>query len=340
MPVDPPVTDQLTRPLRDLRISVTDRCNLRCGYCMPREVFGPHAVFLPRGELLSFEEIALVTTAAARLGVRKIRVTGGEPLLRRDLPELVAMLAAVPGIDEVALTTNGVLLAELAAPLAAAGLGRVTVSLDALDPDVFRAASDSGVAVERVLEGIEAAQLAGLRPLKLNTVVRRGVNENQILALADHARRTGATIRFIEYMDVGTTNGWRPDEVVPAAEIVARIHEAFPAEPADAPRGSEPAERYRYLDGAGEFGVIASVTRPFCGDCVRARLSPVGELFTCLFAGSGTDLRSVLRGHTATSDALAAAIADTWRRRSDRYSELRGASPAPARRVEMSYIGG
>ena len=331
--------DTLGRPLRDLRISVTDRCNFRCVYCMPREVFGPNHVFLPRAALLTFEEIERLVRVFARHGVRKLRLTGGEPLLRRDLPRLVEMLTAVPGIEDIALTTNGALLARHAGALAGAGLKRVTVSLDSLDDDIFRAMNDADVPVARVLEGIEAAAAAGLAPVKVNMVVKRGLNEASVLDMAERFRGSGHILRLIEYMDVGTTNGWRLDDVVPAAEMVAAIGARWPLEPLDAGYRGEVANRYRYLDGAGEIGVIASVTQPFCRDCTRARLSAEGELFTCLFAARGHDLRTPLRDG-ADDPALDGLIEGIWNRRSDRYSELRSASTPPTRRVEMSHIGG
>jgi GTP 3',8-cyclase len=330
--------DTRRRPLRDLRISVTDRCNFRCVYCMPREVFGRDYAFLPRAELLTFEEIERVARAFAAQGVRKIRLTGGEPLLRRDLEVLVAMLARLPGV-ELTLTTNGVLLPQKARALAEAGLARVTVSLDSLDDDVFRAMNDADVPVERVLAGIEAAQEAGLGPLKVNTVVRRGINEESVLPLARFFRGTDVAVRFIEYMDVGASNGWRLDDVVPAAEIVAAIDAEAPLEPVEPAYRGEVARRYRYRDGSGEIGVIASVTQPFCGDCTRARISADGKVYTCLFAVNGHDLRALLRGG-AGDDELLAAVSAIWTRRDDRYSELRTADTVPLPRVEMSYIGG
>ena len=358
--------DAFGRGLRDLRISVTDRCNFRCPYCMPRDVFGPDFAFLDRKELLSFEEITRVVRAGVRLGVRKLRLTGGEPLLRRDLAELVAMLRAVDGVEDIAMTTNGSLLAQQSDALRAAGLDRVTVSLDSLDPDVFQRMSDTRLPLQRVLDGIEAAQGTGFAVVKINTVVRAGVNDGEIEALAGWARARGLVIRFIEYMDVGSTNGWRRDEVVPSADVVARITRRWPAGPlgegplgdgpairagAPAPgRSTEVAERWRYDDGSGEFGVISSVTSPFCSTCVRARLSAVGELYTCLFATKGTDLRAVLRGG-ADDDELIRVLEGVWGRRRDRYSELRtvatraetgdtGPPRGSGRRVEMSYIGG
>jgi GTP 3',8-cyclase len=331
--------DTLGRPLRDLRISVTDRCNFRCVYCMPKEVFGRDYRFLDRKELLSFEEIHRVARAFAAHGVQKLRLTGGEPLLRRDLERLVAMLARIPGIEDLTLTTNGALLTEKAHALAEAGLGRVTVSLDSLDDEVFRAMNDVDFPVQRVLAGIEAAAAAGLTPIKVNTVVKRGQNDGSILELASHFRGTGHVLRFIEYMDVGHTNGWRLDDVVPAAEIVSTIDSAWPLEPVDPGYRGEVARRYRYRDGAGEIGVIASVTQPFCGDCTRARLSAEGKLYTCLFAVRGHDLRAIVR-NGATDEDLAEAIGRVWRGRTDRYSEIRSERTAGLQKVEMSYIGG
>jgi cyclic pyranopterin phosphate synthase len=333
------VLDTLGRPLRDLRVSVTDRCNFRCVYCMPKEVFGRDHAFLPRTEILSFEEIERVVRAAVRLGVRKVRLTGGEPLVRRGLEALVSMLAAVDGIDDLTLTTNASLLATRAEALAAAGLHRVTVSLDALDDATFTRMNDVGFGVSRVLEGIAAADAAGLGPVKVNTVVRRGLNEHAVLDLAAHFRGTGTAVRFIEYMDVGHSNGWRMDDVVPAAEIVAAIHARWPLEPVDPDYRGEVAQRYRYRDGAGEIGVIGSVTQPFCGDCTRARLTADGQLFTCLFATSGHDLRAVLRSG-ADEARLTDALRAIWVGRSDRYSELRSLDTVELPKVEMSFIGG
>jgi cyclic pyranopterin phosphate synthase len=349
------LTDTRGRGLRDLRISVTDRCNFRCPYCMPREVFGPGFAFLERQELLSFEEIVRVVEAGAELGVSKIRLTGGEPLLRRDLDGLIAMLAAVEGIEDIALTTNGSLLSAHAGRLRQAGLDRVTVSLDSLDDEVFQRMSDTRLPLRRVLDGIAAAQEAGFTTVKVNTVVRRGVNDAEIVDLAGWARDQGVTVRFIEFMDVGSTNGWRRDEVVESAEVVRRITQRWAATPVPAGdpqaesaslaggRSTAVAERWRYDDGHGEFGVISSVSSPFCSTCVRARLSAVGELFTCLFAAKGTDLRAVLRSG-ADHDELRGVLAGLWGRRDDRYSELR-AGLDPNRgdgpdKVEMSYIGG
>jgi cyclic pyranopterin phosphate synthase len=333
-----PVLDTLGRPVRDLRISVTDRCNFRCVYCMPKEVYGRSYRFLERRQLLTFEEIERLSRVFASLGVEKIRLTGGEPLLRRELERLVEMLGAIPGVD-LTLTTNGSLLPQKARVLAEAGLRRVTVSLDSLDDHVFRAMNDVDVPVERVLTGIEAAAAAGLSPVKVNMVVKRGVNEDSVLPMARYFRGSGHILRFIEYMDVGHTNGWRLDDVVSAAEIVATIGAELPLEPIEPNYAGEVARRYRYRDGSGEIGVIASVTEPFCGACTRARLSAEGRLYTCLFATEGHDLRALVRGGASESD-LAEEIGRVWRARADRYSELRSAETADLPKVEMSYIGG
>jgi cyclic pyranopterin phosphate synthase len=328
--------DTFGRPLRDLRISVTDRCNFRCTYCMPKEVYGRDHRFLDRRELLSFEEITRVARTFVTLGTQKLRITGGEPLVRRDLERLIAQLAEL-GV-ELTLTTNASLLAAKAQALADAGLNRITVSLDALDDVTFRALNDVDFPVERVLAGIDAASAAGL-PVKVNAVVKRGVNEDQIVPMAAFFRERGHTLRFIEFMDVGHTNGWRLDDVVPAAEIVAKLDEAFGVEPAEASYRGEVAQRWRYRDGRGEVGVIASVTQPFCGDCTRARISAEGKLFTCLFSVRGSDLRALIRGG-ASDEELAAAVRGIWSARSDRYSDLRSAATAGLEKVEMSYIGG
>lgn len=336
--------DALGRPLRDLRISVTDRCNLRCGYCMPREVFGAGYAFMERAELLSFEEIARLVGTLAKQGVGKVRLTGGEPLLRRGLERLVGMLSAVEGIEDLALTTNGLLLAGRARSLADAGLGRVTVSLDALEADALRAMSDTPIAPGRVLAGIDAAHAAGL-PVKVNMVVRRGFNEHQVLAMAERFRHTPHVLRFIEYMDVGSSNGWRMEEVVPAHEITATIAERWELEPLAPNNAGEVATRYRYRDGGGEIGLIHSVSVPFCGDCARARLSADGQLFTCLFAREGHDLRALVR-EGVEDEELAERLSRIWGARRDRYSALRstptvGESREQTRpKVEMSYIGG
>ena len=339
MPSPITVLDTLGRPMRDLRISVTDRCNFRCTYCMPKEVYGADHAFLPRAEILDFEEIERIVRTSVALGVRKVRLTGGEPLVRRNLETLVRMLAAIPGVDDLTLTTNASLLAAKAQALADAGLHRVTVSLDALDDETFMRMNDVGFPVQRVLDGMAAAQAAGLGPIKINTVIRRGLNEHAILDLAGQFRETDTSVRFIEYMDVGHTNGWRLDDVVPAAEIVARIDARWPLEPVDPGYRGEVAQRYRYRDGAGEIGVISSVTQPFCGDCTRARLSADGRLFTCLFATDGHDLRGLLRSG-ADDNALAEALRVIWTGRSDRYSELRSLDTVDLPKVEMSFIGG
>ena len=331
--------DTRGRALHDLRISVTDRCNFRCVYCMPRAVFGRDHAFLPRTELLTFEEIARLVGIFTRLGVEKVRLTGGEPLVRRELPALVATLAAIPGVRDLTLTTNGVLLAEQAAELKAAGLHRVTISLDADDDATFMRMNDAGVPVARVLAGIEAAEAAGLGPIKLNMVVKRGWNEHALLPMARRFRGTGRILRFIEYMDVGHSNGWRLDEVVTADEILATLAAEFPVEPMPPTHPGEVAERYRYTDGGGEVGIIASVSRPFCGDCSRARLSADGQLYTCLFATTGHDLRAPLRGGASDAD-LQATLRGIWERRDDRYSEIRSAETVALPKVEMSYIGG
>ena len=333
------VLDQFDRPLRDLRISITDRCNFRCTYCMPKEVFGRDYEFLARELLLDFEELTRTTRLFARLGTRKVRITGGEPLLRRGVETLVGMLADVEGIDDLTLTTNGSLLARKADALAAAGLKRVTVSLDSLDEATFQAMNDVGFPVAEVLEGIAAAAAAGLGPIKVNTVVKRGVNDADVVPMAEHFRGTGHIVRFIEYMDVGTTNGWRMADVVPARDIVAAIHARWPLEPVDAGYRGEVASRYRYVDGAGEVGVISSVTAPFCADCTRARLSAEGRIYTCLFATDGFDLRALLRSG-ATDDEVLAALTTLWSARTDRYSEIRSEATLPLPKVEMSYIGG
>jgi cyclic pyranopterin phosphate synthase len=329
--------DTLGRPVRDLRISVTDRCNFRCTYCMPKSVFGHDYRFMDRTELLTFEELERVARVFAALGVEKIRLTGGEPLLRKELEQLVARLAGIGGLD-LTLTTNASLLARRAEALRDAGLDRVNVSLDSLDDATFRAMNDVDFPVARVLDGIEAAAAAGL-PVKVNAVVKRGVNDDGIVEMARRFRGSGHSLRFIEYMDVGATNGWRLDDVVPAGEIVERIDAAFPLEPVEAAYRGEVAQRYRYQDGAGEIGVIASVTKPFCGDCTRARVSAEGKLYTCLFAVRGTDVRALLRGG-ASDDELREAIARVWARRADRYSELRTERTSALPRIEMSYIGG
>ncbi|MCX8085925.1 MAG: GTP 3',8-cyclase MoaA [Rhodocyclaceae bacterium] len=334
----PPLLDARGRALRDLRISVTDRCNFRCVYCMPKTVFGRGYPFLPRAELLSFEEIARLARLFAARGVKKIRLTGGEPLLRNGIERLIELLAAIPGL-EIALTTNGALLAQKAAALAAAGLKRVTVSLDALDEAVFARINEAGCSVARVLDGIEAAAAAGLSPIKINCVVKRGMNESEIVPLARHFRGSGHILRFIEYMDAGSANGWRLDEVVPSAEVLRRIGEHFPLEPLEPNYPGEVAQRWRYRDGAGELGVISSVTRAFCDACTRLRLSTEGRLYTCLFASEGFDLRALMRSG-ASDEALDAALAQVWAARQDRYSQLRLQATPGLKKIEMHYIGG
>src|SRR5687767_2015589 len=332
------LNDTLNRPLRDLRISVTDRCNFRCVYCMPKEVFGSDYQFLHRDQILTFEEITRLARLFHAHGVHKIRLTGGEPLVRRDLPDLVAMLSAIPELD-LTLTTNGALLPKYARPLKEAGLKRVTVSLDSLDDETFKKMNDVDFPVSRVLDGIDAAAQAGLGPIKVNMVVKRGLNESSILPMARFFREKGYILRFIEYMDVGHTNGWRLDDVVPAAEVVRMISAEMPLEPADPNYTGEVAERWRYKDGGGEIGVIASVTQAFCRDCTRTRLSTEGKLYTCLFATAGHDLRTLLRGG-ASDEEIRDAVAAIWSKRADRYSEIRTSHTAKLEKIEMSYIGG
>ena len=336
-----PLLDRFRRPLRDLRVSVTDRCNFRCPYCMPAEIYGERYRFLPRESLLTFEEITRLVRVMARLGVVKARITGGEPLVRAEVDSLIAMLSRVDGIEDLTMTTNAYLLPQFAEKLKAAGLGRITISLDSLDDEVFKRMNGRGFGTERVLEGIAAAESAGFRPVKINAVVQRGVNDHTIVELARFAKERGHIARFIEYMDVGTLNGWKMDDVVSADEIIAKIGAEMPLEPADANYRGEVARRYRFADGDGEIGVIASVTKPFCGDCARARLSPEGELVTCLFASSGTDLRTPLRDGADDAE-LESVIRGIWSARDDRYSEIRTlfTEDAPRRKVEMYHIGG
>jgi len=349
------LSDRLGRPLRDLRISVTDRCNFRCSYCMPKEIFDGSYKFLPQTSLLSFEEITRLARIFVAHGVRKLRLTGGEPLLRKNLEILIGMLSALQTGEgeplDITLTTNGSLLERKASALRAAGLQRITVSLDALDDAIFRRMNDVDFPVADVLRGIDAALRAGLAPVKVNMVVKRGTNDHEIVPLARHVREhygPGVVLRFIEYMDVGATNGWRMDEVLPSAEVLQRLHAAFPLDPLEASAPGETAQRWRYRDGGGEVGFISSVTRAFCRDCNRARLSTEGKLFLCLFASRGHDLRALLRGQREgrphTDEEIAGAIGLIWSDRDDRYSELRGSNTAPAesgeRRVEMHYIGG
>ncbi|HZE59779.1 MAG TPA: GTP 3',8-cyclase MoaA [Burkholderiales bacterium] len=332
-----PLVDTRARAMHDLRISVTDRCNFRCVYCMPREMFGADHPFLPYSAILSFEEITRLARIFVGLGVKKIRLTGGEPLVRRELHRLVAMLAELPA--ELTLTTNGSLLARHARALKDAGLRRVTVSLDSLDDATFRAMNDAEFPVAKVIEAIDVAAAEGLAPIKINTVVKRGVNDQDIVRMAERWRGTGHIVRFIEFMDVGSTNGWRMDDVVPSAEVVKRISAHWALEPVDAHYAGEVAERWRYVDGAGEIGVISSVTQAFCASCTRMRLSTEGSLFTCLFADAGHDLKALLRAGASDED-LRNEIAAVWQRRADRYSEIRTAETAKQRKVEMSYIGG
>lgn len=336
------ITDTLGRPLKDLRISVTDRCNFRCPYCMPAEIFGESYQFLPREEILTFEEIHRLARISVGLGVNKIRITGGEPLLRTQLPVLIKMLSGIPGLDDLTLTTNGYLLGQQAQRLKDAGLKRITVSLDSLDQEVFKVMNGRGLGVDRVLQGIEAADAAGLSPIKINAVVQRGVNDHTVVDLARRFKGTGHIVRFIEYMDVGNRNGWKWDEVVPAAEVVERIDAEMPLEPADSNYRGEVANRYRYRDGEGEIGVIASVTQPFCADCTRARLSTDGKIYTCLFASRGVDLRDEMRAE-ASEDQLRDILTRVWGLRADRYSEER-TELAPLendrRKIEMYQIGG
>ena len=331
--------DHLGRPLHDLRISVTDRCNLRCTYCMPKEIFGRDYHFLPHDQLLTFEETARISRIFVGLGVRKIRLTGGEPLMRRELENLVAMLGAIDSLEDLSITTNGSFPIKRVRSLKAAGLRRMNVSLDALDDETFTAMNDVNFPVAKVLAWIEASAEVGLRPVKINMVVKRGINEHAILPMAHYFREKGHVLRFIEYMDVGHSNGWRLDDVVTAREIHDLIHAELPLEPLEANYRGEVAERYRYADGSGEIGIIASVSQPFCGACSRARLSADGQLYTCLFAIKGTDLRSLLRGG-ASDQELRQAVSQVWQKRIDRYSELRSAHTADLPKVEMSYIGG
>ena len=333
-----PLIDTLNRPLRDLRISVTDRCNFRCVYCMPKELFGPDHQFLHRDKVLTFEEITRLTKIFVAHGVKKIRLTGGEPLVRKDLPDLIAMLAAIPNLD-LTMTTNGSLLPKFAHALKDAGLKRVTVSLDSLDNAIFKSMNDVDFPVEKVLEGMDAAAEAGLEPIKVNMVVKRGLNESSILPMARFFREKGYILRFIEYMDVGHTNGWRLNDVVSAKEIIKMISKEMPLEPLDPNYQGEVAERWKYKDGSGEIGVVASVTQAFCRDCNRARLSAEGALYTCLFSIKGHDLRDLMRSG-ATDEELSQAIARVWGRRSDRYSELRSENTVDLPKVEMSHIGG
>jgi GTP 3',8-cyclase len=334
------ILDSMQRPLHDLRISVTDRCTFRCTYCMPKEVFGRDYVFLSRQDLLTFEELTRLTRIFVKLGVQKVRLTGGEPMLRREFEKLVSMLAEIEGLDDIAMTTNGSLLTlERAQALKAAGLRRVTVSLDSLDEETFQSMNDVGFPAAKVLEAIDNAAAAGLDPVKIDMVVKRGVNDKDILPMAAHFRNSGHILRFIEYMDVGTTNGWRMQDVVSAKEILQALSSEWDLEPIEPNYFGEVAERYRYADGAGEVGIIASVTLPFCGACTRARLSADGELYTCLFGAHGHDLRTLLR-NGSSDEEIEASIGSIWRVRSDRYSEIRSEDTLGLAKVEMSRIGG
>ncbi|MCE9517972.1 MAG: GTP 3',8-cyclase MoaA [Verrucomicrobia bacterium] len=330
--------DRLSRPMRDLRLSVTDRCNFRCSYCMPREVFGPDHAFLPKSEILSFEELTRLSRIFVGLGVEKVRLTGGEPLLRRDLPVLIGQLSSIEGLRDIALTTNGSALVQLAKPLHEAGLRRLTVSLDALDDGIFRAMNDVDFPVNRVLAGIDAAVEAGFAPVKINMVVKRGVNEDQIISMARRFRGPQYILRFIEYMDVGNSNGWRMDDVVSAREIISVLQNEFPVEPVAPNYAGEVARRYRHRDG-GEIGIIASVTQPFCRGCTRARVSANGHFYTCLFASKGHDLRALLRSEMSDDD-ISQSICAIWQGREDRYSELRSAATITQPKAEMSVLGG
>ncbi|MCH8989412.1 MAG: GTP 3',8-cyclase MoaA [Chloroflexi bacterium] len=335
-------TDKFGRPMRDLRISVTDRCNFRCPYCMPAEIYGEAYEFLPRAEILTFEELTRLVGIFAELGIVKLRITGGEPLLRNDLPKLTGMLAAIDGIEDLTLTTNGYLLGQFAQALKDAGLHRITISLDSLDDEVFKAMNGRGFTTQRVLEAIQTAADVGLSPIKINCVVQKGVNDHTIVDLARHFKGTGHIVRYIEYMDVGNRNGWRSEQVVPADEIIAQIDAEMPLEPVESNYHGEVATRYRYRDGSGEIGVIASVTKPFCGDCTRVRLSTDGRIFTCLFASKGVSLRDPMRAG-ATDSELREILTGIWTVRTDRYSEERAASPnkqGSPKKIEMYQIGG
>ncbi|MEC8911804.1 MAG: GTP 3',8-cyclase MoaA [Chloroflexota bacterium] len=331
--------DKLARPLRDLRVSVTDRCNFRCPYCMPAEIYGERYEFLPRNDLLTFEEIARVALLSTQLGVKKVRLTGGEPLVRQDVVELVSMIANLDGIEDFAMTTNAYLLSGMAESLKKAGLQRITVSLDSIDDEVFRKMNGRGFGTAKVIDGIAAAKEAGLDPIKINAVVQKGINDNTLVELAGWCRDNGYTPRFIEYMDVGTLNDWKLDEVLPAADIVGIIGKEFPIKPIESSYRGEVAKRYSYDDGKGEFGVISSVTQPFCGDCTRLRLSPEGQIVTCLFADGGTDLRGPMRDGI-TDKGLLNIMSRTWTNREDRYSEIRTSMTSPRKKVEMYHIGG
>ena len=334
-----PIFDTLNRPLRDLRISVTDRCNFRCPYCMPAEIFGDRYELHPKADLLTFEEITRIVNIAVGLGVTKVRITGGEPLVRQNIEELVGMISAVDGVEDLAMTTNAYLLSGYAQKLKDSGLQRVTVSLDSLEDDIFQKMNGRGFSKARVLDGIKAAKEAGLQPIKINAVVQKGVNDHTVVGLAEWCRTNGHTPRFIEYMDVGTLNDWKLEQVVSANEIVELIRQKFPAEPVGSTYPGEVAKRYHYKDGQGEFGVISSVSQPFCGACSRMRLSPEGKVVTCLFAESGTDIRKGLR-NGSTDDEIKDTIIGIWGRREDRYSEERSEETVKRKKVEMYHIGG
>ena len=331
--------DKLSRPLRDLRVSVTDRCNFRCPYCMPAEMYGERYEFLPRNDLLTFEEITRIVKLSTQLGVKKVRLTGGEPLVRQDVVELVSMIANLDGIEDFAMTTNAYLLSGMAESLKKAGLQRITVSLDSIDDEVFKKMNGRGFGTAKVIDGIAAAKEAGLDPIKINAVVQKGINDNTLVELASWCRDNGYTPRFIEYMDVGTLNDWKLDEVLPASEIVKIIEGEFSVTPIESSYRGEVAKRYRYKDGKGEFGVISSVTQPFCGDCTRLRLSPEGQIVTCLFADGGTDLRGPMRSNIPDEELLNI-MSGTWSNREDRYSEIRTSMTSPRKKVEMYHIGG
>ena len=331
--------DKLSRPLRDLRVSVTDRCNFRCPYCMPAEIYGERYEFLPRNDLLTFEEITRIVKLSTQLGVKKVRLTGGEPLVRQDVVELVSMIANLDGIEDFAMTTNAYLLSGMAESLKKAGLQRITVSLDSIDDEVFKKMNGRGFWTAKVIDGIAAAKEAGLDPIKINAVVQKGINDNTLVELASWCRDNGYTPRFIEYMDVGTLNDWKLDEVLPASEIVKIIEGEFSVTPIESSYRGEVAKRYRYKDGKGEFGVISSVTQPFCGDCTRLRLSPEGQIVTCLFADGGTDLRGPMRSNIPDEELLNI-MSGTWSNREDRYSEIRTSMTSPRKKVEMYHIGG
>ena len=331
--------DKLSRPLRDLRVSVTDRCNFRCPYCMPAEIYGERYEFLPRNDLLTFEEITRIVKLSTQLGVKKVRLTGGEPLVRQDVVELVSMIANLDGIEDFAMTTNAYLLSGMAESLKKAGLQRITVSLDSIDDEVFKKMNGRGFGTAKVIDGIAAAKEAGLDPIKINAVVQKGINDNTLVELASWCRDNGYTPRFIEYMDVGTLNDWKLNEVLPASEIVKIIEGEFSVTPIESSYRGEVAKRYRYKDGKGEFGVISSVTQPFCGDCTRLRLSPEGQIVTCLFADGGTDLRGPMRSNIPDEELLNI-MSGTWSNREDRYSEIRTSMTSPRKKVEMYHIGG